>query len=508
MARVSAVAKRRGALQRQALASGVSNRPLAALAGALLTVAIAVLLLTITTAREDVIFGPDASVRLLAFEFIAASLILFLASTSARMHLALQMVMIYLTIYLILPGYHHGSNNTFPFYGMHYPEDIRLRAAGLISVFIISLMIGYMIGDQSQRMGRAPKLIGREIIFPNKVLLIAFTVAAVAATGVFLATVGFGGAFGLRGETGGGGGSKAAVGLLVTLPRIVTFVSFAYCYILFLRARKAGIALYFLLLNTPFFFVTNFPLALARFALFGIVLFFVVQTYNLRGAMARTVLTVAFVFGALFAMPYVDSLTRHVSEGSAGSLQQSYTSYLESGDFDGLQSIQNAIIYHDSKGTTNGRQIISAALFFVPRSIWSEKGEPTGAITSKAAGFEFNNISQPLPSEFYVDFGIYGAAALSLLLGFGIARLDGWINRNWDAGPRARLIAGVVVAFGVILMRGTLLGIVPPIVVFSAGVGAIITLGLRSPEKLLLRHRRRDFARPLPQTGRRAQRQS
>lgn len=482
---------RRAAPTRVSLRSTLSSsssiqQRLVALAGALFTVAFAIFMLTITTTHPGVIFGPDVPTRLIAFELIAVSLLLALASGSSRVRLTLQMVMIYMTIYLILPGYHHSSMNTFPFYGMHYEMDIRMRAAVMIAVFIIALMVGYLLGDEGQRIGRTPKMIKREIVFPSQTLLMLFTILAILATGLYLAKLGTS-AFGQRSEIRGGGALSS--GLFLTMPRMITFVSFAYCYILFMRSQKVGLALYYLVVNAPFFLITNFPLALARYTLFGIILFFVVQTVDLRTAKARSLLSFAFVFGALFAMPYVDSLTRHLGSSVSVSVTQAYDKYLTSGDFDGLQSIQNAVIFNNQNGTTNGLQTLSAVLFFVPRSIWEAKGDPTGVITSRAAGFAFNNISQPLPSELFVDFGMIGMGLCSVLIGFWMARFDGWVDRNWDAGPRARLLAGVVVAYGIIVMRGALLGIVPPVALLAAGVGLIIRLGLRSPEKLILRMR-------------------
>lgn len=487
---------RRTVVTQAPMARSNGNRLLMMSAGLFLSVAFAVLLLFMANSRDGLDFGGDASVRMLAVEFVAASMLLYLSSTSEGMQISLQMVLIYMTVYLLLPGFHHASSNTFPFYAMHYVESVRMEAANIIAVFIISLMVGYISGLHFLRRGTVRSPIDAEIIFPNKILLIVFTLAALGATGVYLALAGINGAFGMRGAAGEAAeGQVAILGLFVTLPRTVTFIAFAYCYILLLRGRNAGVPLFFLILNAPLFFVTNYPIALARYYLFGIVLFFVVQTLNFHRSSARFFLTLTFVAGALFAMPYVDSLTRNRGGQLADSFSEYLNDYLNSGDFDGLQSIQNAVIYVDDNGTEKGRQLLSATLFFVPRTIWPGKAEPSGVITSRAAGFEFNNISQPLPSEFYVDFGMWGVVVLTLLLGFGMARLDGWIHRNWEAGPRARMIAGIVVAFGIILMRGTLLGIVPPIAVFSAGVAVVIMVGLRKPEKIILRGRRAEMAR-------------
>ena len=86
------------------------------------------------------VFGPDEATRLLAFELIAVALLLVLASSGSRMRLTLQMILTYLTIYLILPGYHHSSKNIYPFYDLSYDHDLRLLAASIILFFVVSLI--------------------------------------------------------------------------------------------------------------------------------------------------------------------------------------------------------------------------------------------------------------------------------------------------------------------------------------------------------------------------------
>ena len=497
----------RGNAARQEVAKPASraNNALIVIAGGLFTIALALMLLMLASAQPGVVFGPDQATRLLAFEMIAVSLLLALTSAGARIRLTLQMILTYLAVYLILPGYHHSSKNIYPFYSLSYEHDIRLTAATIISVFLAALIVGYLVGDQTGIRKQAQKTLQREIIFPSLPLLMMFTAASMTAMVIYVAKVGLGSAFATR-ATFGSVGSILEFGVFVTAPRLVTFVAFAYAYVLFMRSRKAGLGLYYMLANLVPFFVTNFPLVLARYVLFGIVLFILVQTFDFKSARSRVVLTVAFVFGALFAMPYAESLTRSIGKQTADQISEAYDAYLASPDFDGLQSIQNAVIYTDRAGYMDGMQLLSVALFFVPREIWTEKSVATGELTSRASNYPFHNISQPLPSEFYVDFGMTGMAIVTLIFGFLIARLDGWINAYWDAGPRARLIAGIVVAYTIILMRGALLAIISSVVFFSAGIFLIMFVGLVKAERLRVRRRPRveGMSEPSPRVARHA----
>lgn len=483
----------------------LQSNALLVIAVGFLTVAAVLGLLAASSANPGIVFGPDQATRLLAYEVIAISLLLALTSSSARMRLALQMVLTYLAIYLVLPGYHHSSKNIYPFYDISYEHDIRLRAATIISLFVAGLIVGYLLGDQTGRQKDARKSIKREVLFPSLPLLIAFTAASYISLIAYLSNAGIEQAFSNRANFGGAS-SILEYGLFVTAPRLITFVAFAYCFVIFLRSRKVGFGLYYMLLNAIPFLTCNFPLVLPRYVLFGIILFFLVQAFDFRSARSRNLLTVAFVFGALFAMPLAESLTRQSRNSTATSISEAYEYYLSSLDFDGLQSIQNAVLYTDKAGFQDGLHLMSATLFFVPREIWPGKAPASGEVTSKAAGYAFHNISQPLPSEFFIDFGWFGMVVASAILGFAVARLDSWIDSNWHSGPRARLIAGIVVAYSIILMRGALLAIISSVVLFSAGIALIIVVGLVKAESIRIRRKPRidEYILPSPRVTRHA----
>jgi hypothetical protein len=497
---------RRGLAAIREAAGPPSSRHFLVLAMGMFTTAVTLGMLVITSAHEGIVFGPDAETRLLAFEMIAVALLLALVSAGDRIRLTLQMILIYLATYLILPGYHHSSANEYPFFGIYYAHDVRFAAAVMISVFMVALIAGYVLAEQTGIAGRKSKTLAREIVFPNQIMLVSLTVLSIVLMIAYLAHIGIAAAFSNRFEFGAAQGTDAEFGLFVTIPRIVSFISFSYIYTLYMNSKKSSISYYYFAMNITPFIITNFPFVLSRFELFGILLFFLVQTVDLKFARSRAILTAIFVFGALFAMPYVDSLTRYIDTESSTGFEDAYNSYISSGDFDGLQSMQNAVIYAEREGYENGKQLLSSVLFFVPRAVWSGKADATGTLTSRAAGYSFVNISQPLPSEFYVDFGLTGLGVASFLLGLAVARLDGWIDRNWQNGPRARLVAGVVVAYTIIVMRGSLLGIISTVVTFAAGVYLIIRLGLVRPEKLRIRRRPRAAGEvaPSPRVARHA----
>lgn len=80
------------------------------------------------------------------------------------------------------------------------------------------------------------------------------------------------------------------------------------------------------------------------------------------------------------------------------------------------------------RDTIYGMQILSALLFWIPRSLWSGNVVGTGQylgdyLMSEHNGW-FNNISSPFPLEGFVDFGFIGVVLHGLVAGYFIKYTD------------------------------------------------------------------------------------
>lgn len=445
----------------------------------MLAVALALALLAFADGSMRDVHQDQLPLTLLAVTFVALSVVLALSTLSDRLQLGLQMMAIYFAIYLVLPGYRHMSVNTFPFFALHYPIWARVQASVVVMAFVASVLAGYGVTFVQERpYARMAAIRGRARIRANIVLATVLLLLAVASAAVFLSAVGLSGAFQTRAEVATKASGTASLGFVRTLPRAVTFLSFLYAAIQYRFGSQRTVALVFTALNLPIFLTVNWPFALARFALFGYLLMFVVLVTDVRKLTTRVAMTGGFVVGALGLMPIIDRVTRRGQSFDQAIVDDFLGRYFDTGDFDGLQSTINAVLYVADRGMQNGRQILSSILFFVPRAIWPGKGEPTGSITAEAAGYAFTNISQPLPSEFYVDFAMPGVIIGGLLVGFALSRIDRWIDANWDGGPAARVIAGLVVAYSIIVYRGALLGIISAVSVVTVGGLLILRFGL------------------------------
>ncbi|MDN4520334.1 hypothetical protein QYF68_21280 [Mycolicibacterium austroafricanum] len=140
-----------------------------------------------------------------------------------------------------------------------------------------------------------------------------------------------------------------------------------------------------------------------------------------------------------------------------------------SADFDGFQQIINTLSYVEQRGYSFGSEMLSALLFFVPRSAWSTKAPPASHEVAEFAGYSYTNLSLPLHAEFFMQFGILGVALGMAALGFVGARFD----NAWLSAPfgKAALLTPLIAVGMIGLLRGPLLGQVPaflPAVVFLA----------------------------------------
>ena len=136
-------------------------------------------------------------------------------------------------------------------------------------------------------------------------------------------------------------------------------------------------------------------------------------------------------------------------------------------DFDAFQQIANGITYVNTYGTRGGMQLSSAVLFFVPRSVWTDKAPATGSLVSASLGVTDNtNVSAPLWEEGYVDFGIAGVLVIMFAVGYVVARLEAAVERSSSRqGGLILVVAPFFAGYSVFLLRGSLLPAIGPLVV-------------------------------------------
>ena len=130
-------------------------------------------------------------------------------------------------------------------------------------------------------------------------------------------------------------------------------------------------------------------------------------------------------------------------------------------DYDQMTMIANGVWYANTFGHTDGSQLLSDLLFFVPHSVWPGRATDTGALIGEAMDSPNVNLSAPIWLEFWLDFSWAG-----LIVGF---LLLGWVSSRWDSLfvhlRRRRLTSPAVLdvalpllaGYQFILLRGSIL---------------------------------------------------
>ena len=140
-------------------------------------------------------------------------------------------------------------------------------------------------------------------------------------------------------------------------------------------------------------------------------------------------LPVVIIIGIVF-MASILSIFRFDSGGSFGQLiKESIKNFelsdrLSNGDFDCYTMLGRTIRYMRIYGITNGKQLLSSILFFVPRGLWPSKSIGSGALVIEAQGGIFTNVSSPMPAEALINFGYLGIVLFASSIAIVFKKMD------------------------------------------------------------------------------------
>ncbi|WP_052466992.1 O-antigen polysaccharide polymerase Wzy [Psychroserpens damuponensis] len=105
-------------------------------------------------------------------------------------------------------------------------------------------------------------------------------------------------------------------------------------------------------------------------------------------------------------------------------------------NYDAFINFSATIEHVERDGLSYGRQLSGGVFFFVPRKIWVDKPISTGEYIGEYLEREykekgkrsFNNLSNPLVSEGYINFGIVGIILFAIILAYFLFMMSVWIN--------------------------------------------------------------------------------
>ena len=103
-------------------------------------------------------------------------------------------------------------------------------------------------------------------------------------------------------------------------------------------------------------------------------------------------------------------------------------------NYDAFSNIMATMDYVQDYGFSFGNQLLSAYLFFVPRGLWEDKPISTGQLVGEHLidkyDFTYSNLSNPLVSEGFINFGIFGVIIGAILLAFVLVKAIGWLRSD------------------------------------------------------------------------------
>ena len=222
-------------------------------------------------------------------------------------------------------------------------------------------------------------------------------------------------------------GSQGAAQIADKVFRGVTLFAFLFAL---LRQRQSKSTIALVIIAGISLLIVDFPASLARYniaAIYGgLVLLLWAPLRDRRGLFAVLLLLAMLVVFPAFG----EFRNQAFSVGGFVAEMMHALSRLPrgfcTGAYDAYSMFARTIVYVDEYGVTSGFQLLSAVLFFVPRSVWPDKGIGSGALIATANEQQFINVSCPLPGEFYINFGLLGMLVAAAAFGFFCARMDNW----------------------------------------------------------------------------------
>ena len=104
-------------------------------------------------------------------------------------------------------------------------------------------------------------------------------------------------------------------------------------------------------------------------------------------------------------------------------------------NYDAFANTMATIDYVNKYGFSYGFQFLGSILFFIPRSIWVSKPLSTGKLVGEHLindyDFGFDNLSNPLVSESYINFGIIGIILTAIFFAFILIRMMRWLQSDY-----------------------------------------------------------------------------
>jgi len=221
------------------------------------------------------------------------------------------------------------------------------------------------------------------------------------------------------------------------------------------------------------------PISSARY-LAGTAMLAVAAGFGLFATKLRfRVVACGFLVGMLLIFPLADAF-RYSDKGELKTSNPVQS--LLSGDYDSFAQLTNGYLVGVREGIVPGRQFLGVLLFWVPRSLWTDKPLDTGPFIAHERGYSFTNLSAPLWIELFLNGGWVLLAIGMFALGYALHRWDTTLNLQCELNGMPSVLGCILPFYLMILLRGSLLqaaSFLACILVFPAFVAQRKQVGTR-----------------------------
>lgn len=242
----------------------------------------------------------------------------------------------------------------------------------------------------------------------------------------------------------------------------IVFANFIFLYSRRKKKNKINNILIGIALLELFYIIS--PFNTNRFN-FGFILIFFIW-YFYRNSISAYKFSAVLFLGILVVFPFLD-IFRYGFNGEFNFAFNSSFDQFKELHFDAFANFLASIEYTDKFDSLLGANLIGTLFFFVPSSFWEGKPEGSGTRIGNYLmdhyGLNFNNLSNPLVSEFYLAFGVIGIIIGAFMFALIINKVEKQALKSYEN----ELLYGILLSYLLILLRGSL------IVAFSSIVGSI-----------------------------------
>lgn len=199
------------------------------------------------------------------------------------------------------------------------------------------------------------------------------------------------------------------------------------------------------------FLITNFPTSAARFYIAALYIPIII-IYSSKTRKSYLILNKLIMLGLLILFPLLNQV-RHITSLKELRFTLDFQMFSQ-GHFDSYQMFMHVVVENI---ITFGKQLKTAVLFFVPRSIWAGKSVGSGTLVAERYNFFFSNVSMNFFGEGYINYGYLGIVLFIMIIAYINARYDKLFWEKLQKGSTLYVFYPLFLGLELFLLRGDML---------------------------------------------------